>query len=272
MGKLMTYFNNILGFNSQRHYPYPAFDMNLEQNKQLHIVGSIHMGTENMFPLSEVLLDQLEQSDALIVEADITQAGSPFKETFPEQIALSQRLSAEHFGCLQHYCRETNHPVALLDPLPSWQIALILQAAQAQYLGLRPQYGIDCQLLNSAKAINKPVIELEGTDAQVNLLTSLPNGGLALLEDTLTHWHTNARALQTMISWWMNYRPEQQHQVLPMTFCDEIYQTLMTERNQQWSEQLHGLPAGKYLVTVGALHLHGENNLRQMLLRLQEKI
>ncbi|OTA18426.1 polysaccharide biosynthesis protein GumN [Xenorhabdus vietnamensis] len=270
MGKLMTYFSKILGLNSQQHYPYPAFDITLNKNKQLHIVGSIHMGTKNMYPLSEILLEQLGQVDALIVEADITQADVPFKETFPEQIELSQRLSPEHFGCLQRYCREIQHPVTQLNPLPSWQVALILQAAQAQYLGLRPQYGIDCQLLNSAKIINKPIIELEGTDAQINLLINLPNGGLSLLEDTIIHWHTNAHALQTMISWWMNYKPEKQNQILPMTFCDEIYQTLMTERNRQWSEQLHNLPAGKYLVAVGALHLHGEYNLGQMLVKPQE--
>ncbi|MBD2820167.1 TraB/GumN family protein [Xenorhabdus sp. 42] len=269
MGKLMTYFSNVLGLNTQQHYPYPAFDVHLQQNKQLHIVGSIHMGTRNMFPLSDVLLEQLEQADALIVEADIAQASSPFKEEFPEQVALSQRLSPEYFDCLLHYCREIQHPVSLLEPLPSWQVALILQASQAQSLGLRPQYGIDYQLLNSAKALNKPIIELEGADTQVDLLANLPNGGLALLEDTLAHWHANARALQTMISWWMNYNNEQQQQILPMTFCEEIYQTLMIERNQQWSEKLRHLPAGKYLVAVGALHLHGDNNLRQMLAKSQ---
>ncbi|CDG20153.1 conserved protein of unknown function [Xenorhabdus poinarii G6] len=265
MGKLMTYFSKIWGFNSQRYYPYPAFDITLPQNQQLHLVGSIHMGTQNMYPLSDVLLEQLAQADALIVEADITQTGSPFKETPPEPLGLSQRLSSEHFDCLQRYGQEIQYPVTQLDALPSWQVALILQAAQAQYLGLFPQYGIDCQLLDSAKALNKPILELEGTDAQVALLTHLPNGGLALLEDTITHWHTNARTLQMMISWWMNYKPEKQNQVLPMTFCEEIYHVLMADRNRRWSEQLHHLPAGKYLVAVGALHLHGENNLRQML-------
>ncbi|WP_237385554.1 TraB/GumN family protein [Xenorhabdus sp. Sc-CR9] len=270
MGKLMTYFSDILGFNTQQHYPYPAFDINLRQNKKLHIVGSIHMGTKNMFPLSEVLLEQLEQADALIVEADITQAAPPFKEGFPEQIALSQRLSPEYFDYLQHYSQEIQYPVSLLDPLPSWQVALILQTSQAQNLGLRPQYGIDYQLLNSAKTLNKPIIELEGTDTQVALLTNLPNGGLSLLEDTLNHWHTNARALQTMINWWMNYNCEQQDQVLPMTFCEETHQILMAERNHQWSKQLQDLPVGKYLVAVGALHLHGDHNLRQILVKSQE--
>ncbi|MBD2813552.1 TraB/GumN family protein [Xenorhabdus sp. Flor] len=265
MGKLITYLSNVLGLNSQQYYPYPAFDVTLPKNRQLHIVGSIHMGTENMYPLSEVLLEQLEQCDSLIVEADITQSGSPFGKIFPEQVVLSQRLSAEHFDVLQQYCHEIQHPVESLDPLPSWQVALILQAAQAQYLGLRPQYGIDFQLINSARAVDKNIIELEGTDTQVNLLTELPNGGISLLEDTLVHWHTNARALQTMISWWMNYKPNQANEALPQTFCEVIYQTLMTERNRQWSEQLHDLPAGKYLVAVGALHLHGENNLLKLL-------
>ncbi|PHM53859.1 TraB/GumN family protein [Xenorhabdus sp. KK7.4] len=265
MGKLMTYLSNVLGLNSQRNYPYPAYDVTLPENKQLHIVGSIHMGTENMYPLSEVLLEQLEQCNALIVEADITQSGSPFQQIPPEQAGLSQRLSSEHFSFLQQYCHEIHQPIELLDRLPSWQVALILQAAQAKYLGMSPQYGIDYQLLNSAKAIDKDIIELEGTDKQINLLTELPNGGLSLLEDTLAHWHTNARALQTMIGWWMNYKSDQKNPVLPQTFCDAIYQTLMTERNSQWSVQLRALPAGKYVVAVGALHLHGENNLLQLL-------
>lgn len=265
MGKLMTYLSNVLGLNSQRYYPYPAFDVILPKNRQLHIIGSIHMGTENMYPLSEVLLEQLEQCDSLIVEADITQSGSPFGKIFPEQVVLSQRLSTEHFAALQQYCHEIKHPVESLDLLPSWQVALILQAAQAQYLGLRPQYGIDFQLLSSARAIDKNIIELEGTDTQVNLLTKLPNGGISLLEDTLVHWHTNARTLQMMISWWMNYKPNQASGALPQTFCEVTYQTLMTERNRQWSERLHDLPAGKYLVAVGALHLQGENNLLKLL-------
>ncbi|MDR0218820.1 MAG: TraB/GumN family protein [Enterobacteriaceae bacterium] len=265
MQKLIACLSKALGLNSQCDYPYPAFDITLPENRQLHIVGTIHMGTKNLYPLSEVLLEQLEQCDALIIEADITQSGSPFSEPFPEQTELSQRLSPELFENLQRYCHELNQPMELLDTLPSWQVALTLQAAQAQHLGLRPQYGIDYQLINSARAVDKNIIELEGADSQISLLTGLPNGGVSLLEDTLVHWHTNARALQTMISWWMNYKSAQEHQILPQTFCEAIYHTLMTERNRQWSKQLHTLPAGKYLVAVGALHLHGENNLRQLL-------
>ncbi|WP_036771905.1 TraB/GumN family protein [Photorhabdus australis] len=266
MGRLIKYFTNMLGLNPFRRYPYPAYDITLTGDKYLHLVGSIHMGTENMFPLSEILIEQLNQSDTLIVEADITQAGFPFNDEFQSHFRIEQRLSSEMYQDFRRYCNEIRQQEEPLNSLPSWQIALILQVGQAQNLGLHPHYGVDYQLLNVAKAQGKMIIELEGTDSQIHLLNQLPNNGLSLLEDTLLHWHDNARALQTMISWWMDYQPKQQTHSLPTTFSEDIYQILMIDRNRQWNKYLRELPVGRYLVAVGALHLYGEGNLLQMLL------
>lgn len=68
----------------------------------------------------------------------------------------------------------------MIDALPLWQIAMVLQATQAQRLGLRGDYGIDYQLLNLARARSLPIIELEGTDSQIALLRQLPDDGLML--------------------------------------------------------------------------------------------
>jgi uncharacterized protein YbaP (TraB family) len=80
---------------------------------------------------------------------------------------------------------------------PAWHIALVLQAVQAQRLGLRPDYGIDYQLLQAARQFSTPVIELEGTENQVAILRQLADGGLELLQDTLTHWRENARCCRS---------------------------------------------------------------------------
>ena len=47
---------------------------------------------------------------------------------------------------------ETGVSLSMIDTLPLWQIAMVLQATQAQRLGLRGDYGIDYQLLNVARA------------------------------------------------------------------------------------------------------------------------
>ncbi len=244
-------------------YRWPAMDVRLGECK-LHLVGSIHMGTRDMQPLPGRLLRQLQKADALIVEADITQGGSPF-ENSGNRASLASRMPPDALLKLKTLCNELSLSISLFDTLPAWQIALMLQAQQAQRLGLRPDYGIDYQLLQAAKNWQKPVIELEGAEAQIALLKALPDDGMALLQDTLMHWHTNARLLQMMVSWWLDTPPRQSQIALPTTFSQTLNDTLIGDRNAQWRDALLALPAGNYIVAVGALHLYGEGNLPGLL-------
>lgn len=247
-----------------RHYPWPGIDISLPGGQHLHLVGSIHMGTRDMSPLPPALLKLLRKADALIVEADISGNASPFAD-LDLPAPLAERLSEDRLNELERVAEEVGVSRQTLETQPLWQIAMVLQAMQAQRLGLRGDYGIDYQLLNAARARRLPVIELEGADSQVALLRRLPDDGLLLLDDTLTHWHTNARLLQTMISWWLDTPPSMGKLELPSTFSQSLYDVLMHERNQAWKEMLHELPAGRYIVAVGALHLYGEGNLPSLL-------
>ncbi|WP_435954850.1 TraB/GumN family protein [Dryocola sp. BD626] len=261
---LLSRISSLFSSLSTKTYPWPALDVVLPGDRHLHLVGSIHMGTRDMAPLAQPLIEKLRAADALIVEADISESGSPFTHV-AEEISLEQRLSPEDWQRVTALAQELGISLESIDSQPAWQIALVLQAHQAQRLGLRPDYGIDFQLLEAAKAMSVPVIELEGAQSQIDLLTQLPEGGMPLLQDTLTHWHTNARLLQMMIGWWLESPPPQEKITLPNTFGDELYDVLMHQRNRQWLTFLNQLPAGRYVVAVGALHLYGEGNLPELL-------
>ncbi|WON78963.1 TraB/GumN family protein [Serratia sp. UGAL515B_01] len=264
MGRLLRRLAAFLGIISPMSYAYPALDISLPGERQLHLVGSIHMGTSDMAPLPERLIARLRQADALIVEADITTSSSPFGQN-DVQLALEQRLSQQEFQRLQELCEELRTDIEIFSILPGWQVALMMQAQQAQRLGLRAEYGIDYQLLQTARALNMPVIELEGAAEQLDMLEQLPEGGIALLHDTLEHWNTNARLLQTMVSWWLHAKPNSALETLPNTFSAELYDLLMHRRNRHWQQKLASLPPGNYVVAVGALHLYGEGNLPDLL-------
>ncbi|MGP2758946.1 TraB/GumN family protein [Serratia marcescens] len=264
MGQLLRHLAAFLGLISPKRYAYPALDITLPGDRRLHLVGSIHMGTVDMSPLPARLAARLQQADALIVEADITDSASPFDHA-EQQPALEQRLSAEEYQRLLALCHELGADPHAFATLPGWQVALMMQARQAQRLGLRAEYGVDYQLLQAARAHDKPVIELEGAQQQLAMLEQLPEGGIALLRDTLEHWHTNARLLQTMVSWWLDAKPRGTLDTLPATFSAGLYDVLMHQRNRDWRRQLEALPAGDYVVAVGALHLYGEDNLPAML-------
>lgn len=261
---LLSRFRTLLSRFFSTTYPWPALDITLPDGRYLHLVGSIHMGTPDMAPLPPRLLQKLTRADALIVEADISDSGSPFPDdnSLPP---LRERLSAQSWSRTETRLHELALDIHTIDGLPYWQAALVLQAHQAQRLGLRPDYGIDYQLLQHAHLTQKRVIELEGAQRQIDLLKTLPDGGLTLLEDTLEHWHTNARLLQTMVSWWLESPHGVQPTTLPGTFSNALYEVLMTQRNSQWREFLRQLPPGRYVVAVGALHLYGEENLPKLL-------
>lgn len=246
--------------------PWPAIDMTLPGKRYLHLVGSIHMGTKDMSPLSARLVEKVRRADALIVEADIRIGGLPFG--FDEiNIPLAERLDAASLEQIEKIAGELAIPLSRIDNQPAWQVALLLQAHQAQSLGLRPEYGIDYQLLQAAQHSHIQVLELEGADSQIALLRQLPDEGLGLLHDTLTHWHTNARLLQRMIGWWLGNPPHEGNVTLPNTFAHDLYDVLMHQRNLAWCEFLHNLPPGRYVVAVGALHLYGEGNVPALLKR-----
>ena len=244
-------------------YPWPGMDVTLKGGQQLHLVGSIHMGTRDMAPLPAGLLKKLQQADALLVAADISGSETPFNN-LPSYPPLRERLSETLYQQLEARAGEQGLSLAPFDNQPLWQVAMVLQATNAQKLGLRPNYGIDYQLLHSARALSKPVIELEGADSQVALLLNLPDNGFDLLSDTLTQWHTNARLLQVMIGWWIT-PPSGETPTLPNTFSQSLYDVLMQQRNLAWRDRLLALPPGRYVVAVGALHLYGEGNLPSML-------
>ena len=248
------------------HYAWPALDMTLPGNRHFHLVGSIHMGTQGMSPLPEALLQKLRNADALIVEADIAGSDSPF-DNLPPAEPLAQRLSPGLLLALEQTLQNLSLTREEFEHRPAWHIALVLQATQAQRLGLRPEYGIDYQLLQAAAQLHVNVMELEGTDSQLDILRQLPDEGTELLQDTLTHWHQNARLLQLMMSWWLEKPPGGESLTLPSTFSQPLHDVLMHQRNQAWCERLLALPPGRYVVAAGALHLYGEGNLPSLLRR-----
>lgn len=248
----------------QRRYPWPALDVELPGDRHLHLVGSIHMGTHGMAPLPAALLQKVREADALIVEADIAGSDSPFAN-LPDADALDTRLSPALLASLESTLESLSLSRAAFETRPAWHIALVLQATQAQRLGLRSDYGIDYQLLQAAQRFNVAIMELEGTTSQLDILRQLPDDGSELLQDTLTHWHENARLLQVMMSWWLESPPRDENLSLPSTFSQPLHDVLMHQRNRAWCDYLFRLPPGRYVVAAGALHLYGDGNLPSLL-------
>lgn len=253
----------LMGLASPLACAYPAYDAQMPNGSQFHLVGSIHMGTRRMSPLPSALLKQIENSDGLIVEVDITK---PISFNSPDDYPhLEQRLSSAEYQALIERCHSLGLDIDSIVYKPGWHAALALQAMQASHNGLHSEYGIDYQVIQAAYNMDIPVIELEGADRQMQLLTQIPNNGIPLLQDSLAHWQDNDEIMQIMIDWWLAEKTKPQELNLPYGMSSDLYNLLITGRNTLWNQQLTAYPKGKYVVVVGALHLYGDNNLPDLL-------
>lgn len=253
----------ILGLVPSLPYAYPAFDVVTDGGSRFHLVGSIHMGSREMAPLPPLLRQRMAQANALIVEVDISK---PIDfDVQPTDVQLTENLSGQEYQQLLKRSRQVGLREESFESKPAWHVALMLQAMQAELSGLKSEFGIDYQSLLAAREEALSVIELEGANKQMALLKQLPEEGLPLLRDTLTHWQDNQRLMLIMVRWWLNEKPQRETLRLPYGMGDDIYRIMITERNHDWAQKLKALPKGDYVVVVGALHLFGEHNLPTLL-------
>ncbi|AWH87813.1 TraB/GumN family protein [Limnobaculum parvum] len=253
----------VLGLAPPLACAYPAYDLVMPNGSQLHLVGSIHMGTKAMSPLPSSLMEQLKQADGIIVEVDISKPVSfSGRRDYPP---LAERLSEPEYLALTNISQQLKLDIKHIATESGWQAALVLQNTQAQQFGLQGEYGIDYQVIRAANQHAIPIIELEGAQKQLNLLEQLPNNGIPLLQDSLEHWQDNELLMQIMVGWWLNQHASNETLSLPYGMGGDLYNLLVTDRNRQWKQHLLALPKGKYVVVVGALHLFGEHNLLQLL-------
>ncbi|WP_253306852.1 TraB/GumN family protein [unidentified bacterial endosymbiont] len=242
----------------QPNTPYPCADLTLATGSHLHLVANLPMATDRLASLPEPLLQRLDWADALIVESDILTL-SPELERLEPQAALAARLQPSDYTLLLHCCQSVNLPLSRIDTLPYWQVALMLQTYQALQQGLFTEYGVEYQLLTERQQQNRTILELEGQPLQHTLWSSLVAAGLPLLQTTLQQWHESQQALHQVETWWLS--GAEPSPSLLQAFCYPLHQRVMTARHPQWVAFLKQLPAGNYLVAVGALHLFGPNAL-----------
>mgnify|MGYP006988151512 CR=1 FL=1 len=76
----------------------------------------------------------LKSADALVVEADISGQTSPFAGLESDR-PLAERLNDTQFAELTRVADETGVSLSMLDTLPLWQIAMVLQQPRRSVWG-----------------------------------------------------------------------------------------------------------------------------------------
>jgi uncharacterized protein YbaP (TraB family) len=240
-----------------------------------YLLGSIHVAKPEMYPLDPQIEKAFRESNVLVVEADASpeKAGAMalqmmMRASYPAGDSLDKHISKE---LLAAAITKSGLPEAQVKLLKPWFLAMAVTLIELQKVGIDPQLGLDLHFLQSAKG--KPIVELEGTEAQVNLLDGFTDReqeqflkySLKDAENIGKHvnemiaaWNAgDAKKIEDYLSEAANNSPDMQ----------SLLVRLFDERNKQMAVKIEDLLKTRktYFVVVGAGHLVGKNGLLQLL-------
>ncbi len=242
------------------------------------LFGSIHLATEEMYPLPEKVETAFDGAESLVVEVNAgpeKQAALAqimmTKGSYPPEESLTDHISDEVQGQLTRDMEGAGMPPEAFNRFEPWLVALTIAVMELQKLGLDPELGIEQHFL--AKADSKPILELETAEEQLSLFDGLgAELQQQMLKKTLLEIGEIEEQMDEMIDAWssgdtaamqalLNKSLEEAPELAP------LFKKLFTDRNVTMAGKIAAFLGtdSSYFVLVGAGHLVGDDGIVALL-------
>jgi uncharacterized protein YbaP (TraB family) len=246
-------------------------------DNRLYLLGSVHMLRESDHPLPAEIYDAYSDSDALVMELDISSPDPIATQKLINELGmirdgkqLGDLLGASDFSEAQRLAERIDIPLAMLAAAEPWFAAITIDAMMLMRIGFSPAYGIESHFAERAAADSKPISALETERQQLEMLDRLsPQAQRDLLLETLNEGEDFDLSMNELIlAWrggdtdWLDRELLQKVRRYP-----EIYTTLVVQRNEDWAGKIVELldDPQNYLIIVGTMHMIGEDGLPALL-------
>jgi uncharacterized protein len=246
----------------------------------VYLVGSIHIGKPDLYPLPPPIEQAFAASSELVEEIDMSGANlAQLRQLVLERglytgdDKLERHLSAATRTALAAYLQRTGQAPAALSQMRPWLASMEILTVQLQALGYAGKYAIDQHFLDEAEAAKKPVAGLETIRFQVDLLSGLPadlQDKLVLSE--LVEAGSLAQKAAAIINAWRSgdlarmqgilTRAEREHPDLK-----PLMEAVVYKRNAAMAARIEVFlksPQTRFVV-VGSLHLVGDRGILKLL-------
>jgi uncharacterized protein YbaP (TraB family) len=251
----------------------------------LNLLGSIHVGRTDFYPLAPEIENRFKSADALVFEVDPRILSSPQsaqmiqqRGMLPAGQALDEVVSAETMEALDDILRKLELPVQAVSGLRPWLVSLMLASVQVQALGYNAQFGIENYLMREMR-VGTGILELETLDSQVAMLEALDQETFlryslldfettgALMMQLVDAWRCGDHAALSEVLFSANAALEDLEPQERARF-DAVTASIFDQRNATMASGIERFihnGEGSYFIVVGAGHLIGDNSVVELL-------
>jgi uncharacterized protein len=245
----------------------------------VYLLGTVHLGNKDLYPLPSVIEDSFKEADTLVEEIDLNSSDAKglTQDFLKRGLYLDGDTVTNHLGdetktALAAYVKSGKLDANYTHAKP-WLLSLLIMQIQLKEMELDSAKGLDLHFSEEAAALHKPVTGLETADFQINLfstfsdelqdqllLTTLLDAqkGKELLQRTLEAWRSgDTGAMEAAITAETREHPS----------LEPVMDKLFYERNDAMTQQIDKfLQTPKvYFVAVGAGHLVGQRGILSQL-------
>lgn len=251
----------------------------------LWLFGSIHVGTEDFYPLPDYVLDAMDESDSLAVEADIVAFETDFAQQLKALIQLvytdgtkiNDVITEELYNESVEILKESGLYVSHLDMYMPILWSNFIDNAAIIKTGVNAELGIDRHLINRAKEKGLSIKEIESAVFQYGMLAGFSTElQVTLLEASVEAYkdpEANKNDMNELIDLWARgdearlteelTAPAEAESPEEEKLCDEYNYAMLTARNKSMTEFAEdSLSSGETVfICVGAAHLVGGDGI-----------
>ena len=284
--RFVLLFVALLSAGAQAQAPQKHFLWKVEATggNTAYLVGSIHVLTPDAYPLPAAIDQAFNESRTLVEEVDLDEMSDPLqmmaalsKAMLSDGKTLDQLVSAETYAEVKKRAEGYGMPMAAINRMKPWLVAVTLMAPTLQSAGFKPELGIDRHYFDRAKEKNIKRQALETLAYQLDRFDQMsPKLQEDLLKATIEDLDTQVAGVKDMVRAWTSGDVALVEKLTLTAFLQspELYQRLLLERNQNWVPHVEKCltdNAGCFVV-VGAAHLVGKDGLPVLLARKGYKV
>jgi uncharacterized protein YbaP (TraB family) len=248
-------------------------------DRTLYLYGTMHLGRIGSEPFNAAVMNALKQSSRLAIEADPSDNGSTQALAlrlgqYAADDGLQRHIPPDLMARVQAFGDRNGLPAERLGRFRPWLLANMVALSSLGEVGLDPAMGSELYLTGYARSARLPVVEIEGVEAQLRMLASLPDAlQAAQLDEALAEVDSAESRDQTraLFDLWLHGdRPagdalidEMRRDADGKVFERYFIETLIDRRNKTMADRAESelRRPGNTFFAVGALHLFGEAGL-----------
>jgi uncharacterized protein len=249
----------------------------------VYLLGSIHVGKADFYPLPSVIEDSFKKADTLVEEIDISERSETARiqqrviedGSYPNGDAITNHLSEVTRSHLAAYVKKGGLPEPAIAHMRPWLVSMLVMQLELKRMGFDPSNGLDRHFLEEAQQLNKPIGALETAESQLELLRSMSQELQDhLLLSSLVDMEKLAVDLDLLTRAWKAGDTAVIHELITSGVRDypqlkPLMTKLFDDRNTAMTAKIaHFLQTPKsYFVAVGAGHLVGDQGIPSQLRR-----